>query len=174
LAPLPAIAATLALVVVQIFAVASLVPAIAAKLAMVSATLMAIATELAAVVAHLARASIRAIVAELAAIDAAIAIVGTDVATIVAEVATVAAKIAPIVADIARIAANFTRPLEGRGGLCVRDGGTNYTKRQREAECDQVVAKHREILRGSVGTRPLHRAVRGGRRGRIAGVKGFP
>jgi|GEM_PF-2976644 len=171
---LPVVAATLALVMIQIFTVGTAIAAVAPEIATVSALVVTIAAKVLAVVARLTVTPIRAVVAQLAPIAAPIPIVGAEVAAVTAEVATIAAEIAPIRADVAGVAANVAGSLRAHGRLRARDRYSTAGKRHREPECNQFIAKHREILQRSVGTRPLHRAVRGGRRGRRTGVKGLP
>jgi hypothetical protein len=175
------VAATLALVMIQIFTVGTAIAAVTPEIATVSALVVTIAAKVLAVVARLTEAPIRAVVAQLAPISAPIPIVGAEVAAVTAEVATIAAEIAPIAAeiapiraDVAGVAANVAGSLQAHGRLRARDRYSTAGKRHREPECNQFIAKHREILQRPVGTRPLHRAVRGCRRGRRTGVKGLP
>ena len=132
-----------------------LVSAIPSQIAMVATLLVAIAAKLVTIVAHLSRATIRPVVAQVASVASAIPIIGADVSSIAADVAPVPAQIASVGADVVAVAANLARTLQRRGSLRVRDRGNAGTNRQREAECDQFVAKHLEILQRSVGTRPL-------------------
>jgi hypothetical protein len=172
------VVATLALVVMQVSAVAPAVAAVASQVAMIATRLVAIALQLVAVVARLPVAAVRAIATELTPVLATIAIVGTDVPAVVAEIPAVTAKIAAIGANVATVAADLARSLRAErlrigGCLCARDRRSTSDKRRRQSKSNQFVAKHCKILQGSVGTRPLHRAVRGGRRSGKPGVKGF-
>jgi len=143
----------------QIVTVGAAIAAVTAQIAVVSALVAPIAAKVLAVVARLTVAPIRAVVAKLAPIAAPIPIVGADVAAVTAEVATVAAEIAPIGADVAGIATDIAGSLwagDGRKArLRVRDRHRTASKRHREPECNQFIAKHLEILQRSVGTRPF-------------------
>jgi hypothetical protein len=135
---------------------------------------MAIATQLPAIVTRLAVSAGGAVAIQLATVAPAIAVVRANVAAVAAQVAAVAAEIATIRADVARVATHLTRSLGCHGRLRARDRRSSCGKRQRHSECHQFVAKHREILQGSVGARLPRRAVRGGRRQLENSVKGLP
>src|SRR5256885_15326129 len=84
------IAATFALVMMQILAVSAQVAAISAQIARIAALIPSIASKLAAVLSCLAIVSCGAIVPQLSPIRTPIAVVGPDVALVAADVATVA------------------------------------------------------------------------------------
>jgi hypothetical protein len=168
---LPAVATTLALVAMEIFAVVAAIAPVAPEIAMVATLRPSVTAKLVAVVAHLALAPRRAILVQLTSVAPAIAIVGADVAATASQIAPIAAEVAPVGTDVARVATHLTGPLQRRCGLRVRDRGSTGRKRHRDAECNEFVAKHLEILQRSVGARPHHRAVRGGRLRQSGGVK---
>jgi hypothetical protein len=141
---------------------------------MIAALRVSVAMQLVTVVACLAVAPRSAIPVQLTTVAATIAVVGANVPAIAAEISAVAAKVTSIGTDVARVAANLTRSLQRRRGLRAHDRRSTGRKRDRYAECDQFIAKHLEILQRSVGARPQHRAVRGGRRRQTGGVKAFP
>jgi hypothetical protein len=148
----------------QVFVIVPAVTPVATQVAMIAMLVLSVATQLAAIVARLAMAPRGAIAIQLAAVTPAIAIVGTDVAAVAAEVAAIVAEIATVGANIARIALHPTGSVGRKGRLRARDSRSGGGQRHRQSECNQFVAKHREILRRSVGARLRLRAVQGGRR----------
>jgi hypothetical protein len=155
--------ATIPLVVVQISAVAAPVTTIAAKITPVAAFRPAILAEVAAIPSCLSIPAIGAVAPKIAPVCAPIAVVGAEVAPVASDIAAVAAEIATIGADVARIPANVAGS-PGSHRLRARDRGSTGRERHRDAKCNQCVAKHCEILQGSVGARREHRVVRGSRR----------
>ena len=109
---------------------------------MIAAQVVAIATQIVAVAAK-------------ASVGPDIPAIAAKIAMVAAEVASIAAKIASVAANVAVVSANLTRPLGTNGRLRARDRRKPGGERQGNAECNQFIAKHFEILQNSVGTRPL-------------------
>jgi hypothetical protein len=137
-------------VVIQIFAVATVVSAVCAKIALVATFVPAVAAKITAILPRLAVPAVGAIAPQILAVRAAIAVVGPNVASIARDIAAVAAQIAPVGANVACIVADFSRSLGPHGRLRARDRRSTGGQRYCDAECDESVAKHCEILRRSV------------------------
>ncbi len=108
---------------------------------MIAAQVVAIATQILPVAAK-------------ASVGPDVPAIASKIAMVAAEVASIAAKISSVAANVAVVSANLTRPLGANGRLRARDRRKPGSERQGNAECNQFIAKHLEILQNSVGTRP--------------------
>jgi len=160
-----AIAPALPSVMMQISAIVPAIAPVVSKLMSIATHIPPVAAQLATVVPHLPIAPRSTIAAQFASVAPAIAVVGSEIATVAAKIATVGSKVAPVVAHV-------TRSLWPHGRLRARDRRSSCGKGHYHSECHQLVAKHREILRRSVGAQLHRRAIRGGRRPPVLYVKG--
>jgi hypothetical protein len=144
------IVTTIASVAMQISAVAAAIAPIAAQITGIGTLRSAIAAKVTAIFPRLPIPAVGAVASDVAPVCAPISIVGAEVAFVAANVMTVTAEIATIGANIARIAVHVAGSL-GRDALRPPDGGRAGGERDRHAKSHQCVAKHCEVLQGSVG-----------------------